>query len=107
MKTKNKVVASAALILGLVVGFSVPATAATTTGWVGACGGPTYPTVRYKINSYSEVFWRTAPNGAFLSNNQYDPNEPVYQTAKRQARSWNYVAYGNGTSFQYFDRACM
>lgn len=107
MKTNSKLVATAALVLALVGGSTVPATAATVEGWVGTCGGPTYPTVRFKINSHSEVFWRTAPTGAFLSNNQYGPNDPVYQTAKRQARSWNYVAYGNGTTFQYFDRACM
>ncbi|KJL22968.1 hypothetical protein RN51_01714 [Microbacterium oxydans] len=107
MRKTTKFLSVAAVAAALIFGSVVPASADATEAYVGDCGGPTAPTNKFKINSYGDSAWLTSKNGSFLTSIQYAPNTGVYHTAGRKTKSYSYVSYGAGKTFQYFTRACL
>lgn len=107
MRRSAKFMSVAAVVAALIFGSVVPASAASSEGWVGACGGPTAPTHKFKINSYGDSAWLKSESGGYLTSIQYAPNQAVYHTAGRKDRSYGYVSWGNGTTFSSFYRGCL
>lgn len=107
MRRRTKFLSAAAVIAALIFGSVLPASADSSEAYVGDCGGPTAPTNKFKINSYGDSAWLTSPSGSYLTSIQYAPNQGVYHTAGRKTKSYSYVSWGAGKTFQYFTRACL
>lgn len=110
MKHKQSVRAIAALSMSalLVLLGASSAVGAANGGTIGPCGGPTFPTLQYRhATSFTEASWRTSRYGTYLRGPaQYSPNTAVYFASPTQQEQYGRVAYGDNTSFSYFNRYC-
>ena len=105
LRTKLIAVASAVALLVGATATTASADVLIREGGPLTCGGPTFPTVQYKINVATRTAWyNSAGNGVGGAN--YPSNVAVYSQANTQGPDKYDTYFLSGHSFSYFTPGC-